>query len=34
MCYVREREILLEYSRMITLILDAGQKISKKKMGG
>lgn len=33
-CYVREREILLEYSRMITLILDAGQKISKKKMGG
>ena len=33
-CYVREREILLEYSRMITLLLDAGQKISEKKMGG
>lgn len=33
-CYVKEREILLEYSRMITLLLDAGQKISEKKMGG
>ena len=33
-CYVREMEILLEYSRMITLLLDAGQKISEKKMGG
>ena len=33
-CYVREMEILLEYSRMITLLLDAEQKISEEKMGG
>ena len=32
-CYVREREILLEYSRMITLLLDAGQKNIRKEDG-